>query len=267
MLNTLSQHRLQSRRQKGSSQQLRVQLRTRCLYNNAVAAFSTLHRDEGQPPSPDKDGLDAQLCEHLEWLWHEGARVGWAGDAISGWQFFLQKKRSFPAAWELLRTWKREELPLQAPPLTGPIVFALVATALAWKLTDVAVLTAIGYCGFLRTMEVPTLQRHQITAHGSCILLTLPISRTGKRTGETQSVIIDDPMLISTANRLLCLLNPSNYLLQRSSHSFRTNFAALLIALELGSFDFTPYSLRRGGAAAHWMLHRNMDSTIEKDRW
>ena len=67
----------------------------------------------------------------------------WAGDAISGCQFFLQKKRYFPAAWKLFRIWKREEIPCQAPPLTGPIVFALCATALAWNLTDVALLIAI----------------------------------------------------------------------------------------------------------------------------
>ena len=260
VLNTLSQHRLQSRRQKGSLQQLRVQLRTRCRYNDAVAGSIWLH-DESQ--SPDKDGLDAQLCEYLEWLWHEGAHVGWAGDAISGCQFFFQKKRYFPAAWELLRTWKREELPLQAPPLTGPIVFALIAAALAWHLTDVAVLIAIGYGGFLRTMEALTLQRSQITAHSSCVLLTLPITKTGKRIWRNSNVINDDLLLVSMINRSLCMLCPSDYLLQRSPHSFRTIFTALLSALELGSFHFSPYSLRRGD----WMLHRNMDSTIEKCRW
>ena len=135
--------------------------------------------------------------------------MGWAGDAISG-------------AWELLRTWKREEPPLQAPPLTAPIVFALLATALAWNLTVVAVLIAIGYGGFLRTMEALTLQRHQTTAHGTCILVTLPTTKTGKRTGEIESVILDDLMLVSIITRLLCLLCPSDHLLQRSAHSFRT---------------------------------------------
>ena len=199
---------------------LRVQLRTRCRYKDAVTAFSTWLRDKGQYPSPDKDGLDAQLCEYLELLWHEGAHVG-------GCQFFLQKKRYFPAAWEVLRTWKREEPPWQAPPLTGPIVFALIATALALNLTDVAVLVAIGYGDFLMTMEALTLQRHQITAHGTCILVTLPITKTSKRTGEIQSVIYDDFMLVSIITRLLCLLCPSDHLLQRSSDSFRAIFAWL----------------------------------------
>ena len=35
---------------------------------------------------------------------------------------------------------------------------------------------------FLRTMEALTLQRFQITAHNSCVLLTLPATKTGKRT-------------------------------------------------------------------------------------
>ena len=85
----LSQHRLQDRRRKGSFQLLYVQLRTRCRYKDAVEAFSSWPHDKGQSPASDTDGLDAQLCQYLEWLWLEGAHVGWAGDAISGCQFFL----------------------------------------------------------------------------------------------------------------------------------------------------------------------------------
>ena len=183
--------------------------------------------------------------------------MGWAGDAISGCQCFLQKKRYFPAAWELFRIWKREEPLCQAPPLTGPTVFALCATAFAWNLTDVALLIAIGFGGILRTMEALTLQRFQITAHNSFSLLTLPATKTGKRTGETQSVVVDDPLLVSIINCLLCLLCPS------VSH----HFCFLFRALQLDQFHFTLCSLRRGGATTHCMLFRNMDATIEKGRW
>ena len=65
------------------------------------------------------------------------------------------------------------------------LFFDLIATVLARNLTDVAVLIAIGYDGLLRPMGALTLHCHQITAHGSCILLTLPITKTGKRTNET----------------------------------------------------------------------------------
>ena len=188
--------------------------------------------------------------------------LAWVGRATQSVvvSFSCKRKRYFPAAWELLRTWKQEEPPVQAPPLTGPIVLALVATSLAWNLTDVAVLIAVGYGGFLRTMEALTLQRHQITAHSSCILLTLPITKTGKRSDYRR------PHARSIINRLLCFSNPGDHLPQRSAPSFRTVFAILLNALGLTPFHFTPYSFRRGGATAHRVLHRNVESTIEKGR-
>ena len=54
-----------------------------------------------------------------------------------------------------------------------------------------------------------------------------PITKTGKRAGETQSVIIDDLLLVSIINRLLCMLSRIDYMLQRSSHSFRIIFSSV----------------------------------------
>ena len=75
----------------------------------------------------------------------------WAGDAISGCQMFLQKKRYFPSCVGIAPHLEAGGAPLQAPP-------------------DVAVLIAIGYGGFLRTMEALTLQRSEITEHRSRVL-------------------------------------------------------------------------------------------------
>ena len=105
---------------------------------------------------PHLTKMDLTLSCANVWNGSGTKELMWAGRAMVV-SFFLQKKRYFPAACELLRTWKREEHPLQAPPLTGAIVFALMATALAWNFTDVAVLIAIGYGGILTTMEALTL--------------------------------------------------------------------------------------------------------------
>ena len=43
-------------------------------------------------PHLTKMGLDAQLCEYLEWLWHEGAHVAWASDANQWLSVFLSKE-------------------------------------------------------------------------------------------------------------------------------------------------------------------------------
>ena len=52
----------------------------------------------------NKETFDKQRCKYFECLWYEGAHVSW-----SGCQVLLQKRRHFPAASELVRTWKREE--------------------------------------------------------------------------------------------------------------------------------------------------------------
>ena len=121
-----------------------------------------------------------------------------------GWQATRSVAANFPAKETLLLSCvglvphlEERGASLSSSSATGPIVFALCATALAWNLTDVALLIAVGFGGFLRTMEALTLQRFQITAHNSFILLTLPATKTGKRTGETRSVIVDDPLLVS----------------------------------------------------------------------
>ena len=247
VLNTLSQHRLQSRRQKGSLQQLRVQPRTRCKCRDAVIAFSAWLRDEGQSSSSCKDHLDAVRISGVALARRSTCRLCRRGNQWL--TSFLAKETLFPSCVGIAPHLEAGGAPFAGSSAHLANCFVLMATALAWNLTDVAVLIAIGYGGFVRTMEALTLQRSQITAHSSCVLLTLPIPKTGERTGKTQSVSIDDLLLVFIIIRWLCMLSPSDYLLQRSSHSFRTIFTGLLGALELGSFHFSPYSLRRRGGA------------------
>ena len=73
VFNTLSQHRLQSRRQKGSVTAVACTVAYTLLLQRCSFRVSTWLHDEGQSPSHDKGGLDAQLCEYLECLWQEGA--------------------------------------------------------------------------------------------------------------------------------------------------------------------------------------------------
>ena len=166
---------------------------------------------------------------------------------------FLAKEALFPSSVGIAPHLEAGGAPF-AGSSAGPLVFALMATALAWNLTDVAVLIliAIVYGGFLRTMEALTLQRShksQRTAH----VFFKPF-RSRKQVNKLRvSLSMISCSFLSIINRLLCMLSPSDYF--------------LLSVLELGSFHFSPYSLRRGGATAHWMLCRNMDATIEKGRW
>ena len=94
-------------------------------------------------------------------------------------------------------------------------LFSQDTTALAWNVPDVALLMAVAFGNFLRTVEALTLQRYQWTVHPSRVLITLPSTKTCKRTGETQSFIIDDGVLVSIINRLLYIIAPTKFLLVR----------------------------------------------------
>ena len=169
------------------------------------------------------DGLDAQSCEYLEWLWHEGAPVGERGWRAMVSVFFLQKERYFRLRGSC------SALGNGRSPLCRLLRSLDQLFLHSWQQLLHGILTHVAgvHCHRARWFSEErwkrvTLQRHQITAHSTCILVTLPITKTGKRTGEIQSVIIDDLMLASIITRPLCLLCPSDHLLQRSSHSFRT---------------------------------------------
>ena len=147
------------------------------------------------------------------------------------------------------------------------LVFAPPPLATAWErnMPGVALLMAVAFGGLLRSMEAMTL--HQLTEHASCTLITSPSTKSGKRTGVTQSAIIEDSVLVSIINHVLYIIAPDNSLLLLSVSYFRVIYCDLTEALGLSAFRFKPYSQRRGGATIHLMLLRNMDATIEKGRW
>ena len=62
-------------------------------------------------------------------------------------------------------------------------------------------------------------------------------------------------------------LHPGQFLLGWSSKQFRHELDRLLTALELQSFRFRPYSLRRGGATAEFKRTSNVEALMVRGRW
>lgn len=57
------------------------------------------------------------------------------------------------------------------------------------------------------------------------------------------------------------------HLLTGPSHKWRKSFADILSAVGLDTFDFRPYSLRRGGATQHFQTFGRFDSLCVLGRW
>ena len=98
------------------------------------------------------------------------------------------------------------------------------------------------------------------------ILLTLPDTKLGIRRGDlTESVVLTDPVLI----HYLLVLLPRILLVsacgQRILNLFEHIFESC--ARTLPPLDWRPYSLRRGGATAHFLQFGSLDKTAVRGRW
>ena len=111
-------------------------------------------------------------------------------------------------------------------------------------------------------------KRQVLTVHASCVLITLPSTTTGKRTGVKHKVSSLKTASSCQSSTVCCTsLHQSIFLLLRSMCSFRVICRAVAEALGFGAlFEFEPYRLRRRGATTHrdactvniWMRPRTL---------
>ena len=74
--------------------------------------------------------LDWQLAEYLEFLLETGQKYNLAGDTLSGISHHADAKRRLPFSWRLLGAWKKQEIPVRAPPMSRLMAHAIAGAAL-----------------------------------------------------------------------------------------------------------------------------------------
>ena len=82
-----------------------------------------------------------------------------------------------------------------------------------------------------------------------------------------ESVVLKDPVLIQFLHVLLPRILPGEHLWPKDSQSFRTHFRKLCTDARLPPLPWRPYSLRRGGATAHFLQFGSLDKTAVRGRW
>ena len=127
----------------------------------------------------------------------------------------------------------------------------------------------VGFQALLRTSELMGLKKSDVQFHSgrTTATLNLGMTKSGKRRGRPESLLIDDPSTLDLLELALLNLRPGEYLIGRSAPRFRKDFEKLLDVLGLSGFDFKPYSLRRGGASHLFHETGNMSLTQERGRW
>ena len=261
--------RAKQRRTLGTLRQLTVQPQTRQRYNKAVNEFMKFLKSNSVTLPDKRDRLDPLVCDYLEHLWYHGQGRGLANDTLAGLQDVDPKiKGCLPGAWRLLKTWGVNEVPSRAPPLPEPVLHAMCGWALCHNHTTFAISLLIGFYGMLRTGEILSLTRKNLTSHESQenVLIALGLTKSGKRAGAAESIILGYDKAVKPVKQWMKLAKPTLGFARNPGH-WRKLFNDSLAALRLTHYNFRPYSLRRGGATWWFSRHHSLDQILIQGRW
>jgi hypothetical protein len=126
----------------------------------------------------------------------------------------------------------------------------------------------LGFYGMLRTGEILDLRGSQILVepNNPKLIVSLGLTKGGKRQGAAESVVIGYDMVVNFVKRWKELASDHTPL-SASPGNWRALFNDALSALQLQSFGFRPYSLRRGGATWWFAKHHSLDKILLQGRW
>ena len=235
-----------------------VSPKTEHRYLGCVSRFLSFLKTSKKPYPSTFLLLDRYLCEFIEELWHDGEPKGYASDALSGIGHFIPSAKPYMiAAWRLHAAWGRAELPCRAPPFTAVILYGLAQAAYNKGWDDTAVLLLLGFHTFGRSGELFSALCKDFVLSGTAGTWTLPLSKSGQRTGMTESILLDDPFICKLLQNYLRCRASGDVLTKVSPQVQRKRLYELLEILQLTA-PYRWYSVRRGGATHFFRQTGNM---------
>ena len=261
------EERVTQRKQLGSLRSLAVQPATKKRSEAALSKFFDFLKFEGITLPKKKLALDDLVSEYVEHLWSSGEGRALASDTLAGLQNLdPHLKGSLVGSWRLLKVWNQNEIPNRAPPIPETVLHALVGRALLLDDSRFALSLLLGFYGMLRSGEILGLKPQQVEAPSDDgpAIISLGMTKTAKRQGAAESVTITVQEVV---RRLRQWKQSSDLILVGPAQSWRTKFSEYLTALNLDSFQFRPYSLRRGGATFWFGKHGSFDRLLVQGRW
>ena len=216
--------------------------------------------------------LDELMSSWIEQEFEDGCPLYMIGDTLSAISHFEPSlRRQLTRSWKLFGVWRKYEIPNRAPPLTLQITVAMAGYAVHRGWLQMAALLMLGFTGLLRTGEILAVRPMDFLFGTEVGLVTLPASKTGARHNVSESISIHDPLtlrlcelLVEEQTRLGLQAVPC---WTQSGQCFRSRFQFIVERLKLDTFQFRPYSLRRGGATAEFQAHGLMERTLIRGRW
>ena len=261
--------RKEMRKNLGTLRSLTVQPKTKLRYQEGLRHFfDYLQSEELQLPSK-RDAMDALVSDYLEHIWAAGEGRSLASNVLAGLQDQDPKlKGCLPGSWRLMKTWTTNEIPCRAPPLTEPVLKAMVGWAIFNQEFAFGLSLLVGFHALLRSGELLALQNWQIhmVSPGKPAVLNLGLTKSGKRQGAAESVTLTDKAVLEWLWKWKLQASKHQFLTAKP-HIWRQMFARCLLELKLDQRGFRPYSLRRGGATSLFVKLGSLDRVLLQGRW
>ena len=261
--------RAKARKTLGTLKSLTVQPVTRQRYDLALDKFFQYLRNEHLVLPRAAMAIDAMVSDYLEFLWAAGFGRTEASNllaALQDQQPHLRGKLS--QSWRLLKAWVTHEVPNRAPPMPLEVLEAMVGYALFKNEKLFALSLLIGFHGLLRTGELTGIKASHVSisrTKGPAVV-ALGLTKGGKRHGSAESITLYGEDVCRRLFQWVQTARASDSL-TGASHVWRKKFSDTLQALAFHTWDFRPYSLRRGGATHQFRQHGAFDKLITQGRW
>ena len=263
------QQRQTCRRRLGTLRDNLVLPATRKRYAKHFEQFICFLRDcLGYLPATAAE-YDEWLTRFIEDLWWEGAPKAVASNTLAAVQYWVpQLRHQLPVSWKLKTKWDSLEVACQAAPLTAFMLFAFVEEAFRRTWSDFAYLMILMFLAFLRTGEAMQLSCKHVLVTSTGVSIIVEQSKGAQRANvSAEEILISDALAVHVALRLLRDKRPGDSLAGVSHHSFRACWGQLVQHFQLGSHNFQPYSLRRGGATHFFRQTGHLNQTLMIGRW
>ena len=188
------------------------QLGTIHKYNLAIKRFFVWLNSAEKTLPVSLVELDEAIGEYINHLNQDDLPVGWASDVVCGFNRFYPKcRKSLQISAGYLRNWNKSVSRTQALPLTPDILMSLIVVSPMRGETRLALAFLFGFACLLRTGEIVSLTRRQLTFLGGGTQLHIALlgSKGAKRLGRPESVMLKQPHIVKFVAKAVEHMEPS----------------------------------------------------------
>lgn len=175
-------------------------------------------------------------------------------------------KKQLQNSWSLIRSWEEQRPGKYRTPLPIPLLVCMICKARALGLRcsseserelwwTFATMLAVGFFGLLRPGELFRIMiadiglPNSLSLAGDFAVIRISQAKNARQMGRQQFATIRNWDTINWLSWIVnCLRNPNQKLWCSSPQKFKKMFLEVCTRLQIGSYRFSPASLRAGGA-------------------